>query len=173
MTMPLLVNRIKNWICEDGEAGNTGETQEYSGHEERDTQRHNIEYVDADYAATKRNAKYKSNVFDFQAAQPQIQAPDGQYIVITAPQNMEEASYICELVKNGKACIVNLENIPEGLSQRIADFIGGASHMARGDIQKVTGDIFVFAPFTTKISKDLHDELREKTQKRGLAYKRV
>lgn len=82
-------------------------------------------------------------------------------IVVHEPLSYDEAPGIIDDLKSRKTVIVNLEQLEAGTKKQIFDFINGGLYAMEGNIQKVTKDIFVFAPNTVEID-GLKDELKNK-----------
>lgn len=110
---------------------------------------------DLDYVGANKKSK-NSNVINFQNAQN-----DGQsQLVITHPTDVQDATVICNHVRNNKGCVVNLEGVDRANAQRIADFLGGVSFALNGEIERVSNEIFIIAPASMHISADLKEELK-------------
>lgn len=83
-------------------------------------------------------------------------------VVIMKPEAFEDAQDICEHLKNKKPTIVNLEDIEKESAQRIVDFLCGAVYALDGNIQKVSNNILVIAPYNVDIMGDFKDEFKNK-----------
>ena len=82
-------------------------------------------------------------------------------IVVHEPLSYDEAPSIIDDLKSRKTVIVNLEQLDNGIKKQIFDFINGGLYAMEGNIQKVTKDIFIFAPSNVEID-GLKDELKNK-----------
>ncbi len=84
-------------------------------------------------------------------------------MVIMQPTGFEQSEEICDLLKEKKSIIVNLEYVNKDVARRIVDFLSGAVHALDGHIQKVSNSIFLIAPVNYDISSDLaREELKNK-----------
>ncbi|NTV89712.1 MAG: cell division protein SepF [Clostridiales bacterium] len=83
-------------------------------------------------------------------------------VIITQPENLEDARDICDHLKNKKTVVVNLEDITKEMAQRIVDFLSGSIYALDGDIQKVSAGIFVIAPNNVDLMGEFKDELKSK-----------
>jgi len=83
-------------------------------------------------------------------------------VVIMQPENIDDAQDVCDHLKNKKPVVVNLEELEKEAAQRIVDFLSGAVYALDGNIQKVSGSIFLIAPYNVDIMGDFKDELRNK-----------
>ena len=84
-------------------------------------------------------------------------------MVISQPTNFEQSETICDLLKEKKSVIVNLEYVNKDVARRIVDVISGAVHALDGHIQKVSNSIFLIAPYNYEITNDLaREEIKNK-----------
>lgn len=84
-------------------------------------------------------------------------------MVISQPTTFEQSETICDLLKEKKSVIVNLEYVNKDVARRIVDVISGAVHALDGHIQKVSNSIFLIAPYNYEITSDLaREEIRNK-----------
>ncbi len=82
-------------------------------------------------------------------------------IIVHEPLSYDEAPTIIDDLKTRKTVIVNLEQLDNSIKRQIFDFISGGLYALEGNIQKVTKDIFIFAPSNVEID-GLRDELKSK-----------
>ena len=93
-------------------------------------------------------------------AMPQVQQIK---MVISQPTTFEQAENICDLLKEKKAVIVNLEYVNKDVARRIVDVVSGAVHSLDGHIQKVSNSIFLIAPSTYDITNEMaREEIKNK-----------
>ena len=91
---------------------------------------------------------------------PQIQQVK---MVISQPTSFEQSEGICDLLKEKKSIIVNLEYVNKDVARRIIDVISGAVHALDGHIQKVSNSIFLIAPYNYDITNDMaREEIKNK-----------
>ena len=88
-------------------------------------------------------------------------------MVVMQPTVFENAEEICDLLKNKKSIIINLEYVNKDVARRIIDVISGAVHVLDGHMQKVSNSIFLIAPYNYDISTDLKEETKGKFQFRA------
>ncbi len=81
-------------------------------------------------------------------------------MVITQPTDFEEAERICDLLREKKSIIINLEYVNKDVARRIIDVISGAVHVLDGEMQKISNSIFVVAPYNYEISNNLKEEAK-------------
>ena len=93
---------------------------------------------------------------------PQTQA-NAIKMVISQPTTFEQSETICDLLKEKKSIIVNLEYVNKDVARRIIDVISGAVHALDGHIQKVSNSIFLIAPYNYDITNDMaREEIKNK-----------
>ena len=93
-------------------------------------------------------------------AMPQVQQVK---MVISQPTTFEQAATICDLLKQKKSVIVNLEYVNKDVARRIVDVISGAVHALDGHMQKISNSIVLIAPFNYDIENEIaRDEIKSK-----------
>ena len=91
---------------------------------------------------------------------PQVQQVK---MVISQPTTFDQAASICDLLKQKKSVIVNLEYVNKDVARRIIDVISGAVHALDGHIQKISNSIVLIAPFNYDIENEMaRDEIKNK-----------
>ena len=83
-------------------------------------------------------------------------------VVVVSPDSFEEARDIADHLKQKKPVVINLESVEKDVARRIVDFLSGAVYASDGNIQKISGGIFLIAPYNVGIMGDFKDELRNK-----------
>lgn len=82
-------------------------------------------------------------------------------VIVHEPLSYDEAPLIINDLRKRKTVVVNLEQLQSDVKRQIFDFLNGGIYALDGNIQKVTEDIFVFAPNHVAID-GLKDELKSK-----------
>lgn len=83
-------------------------------------------------------------------------------MVIMQPTNFDQSEEICDLLKEKKSIIINLEYVNKDVARRIIDVVSGAAHALDGHMQKVSSSIFLVAPYNYDISSDAKEESKGK-----------
>ena len=94
-----------------------------------------------------------------------VNMPQSEQIkmVISQPTTFEQSEAICDLLKEKKSVIVNLEYVNKDAARRIVDVISGAVHALDGHIQKVSNSIFLIAPYNYDITNEMaREEIKNK-----------
>ena len=143
-----IMNKVWNIFGMDPQ-GDENENEEYENNEEEYNQDDEIEDR---RIWGRRNTKI-------------VSLPQAQQIkmVISQPTSFEQSEGICDLLKEKKSIIVNLEYVNKDVARRIIDVISGAVHALDGHIQKVSNSIFLIAPFNYDITNDMaREEIKNK-----------
>ena len=83
-------------------------------------------------------------------------------MVITQPTTFEQAEEICDLLKEKKSVIINLEYVNKDVARRIIDVVSGAVHALDGHMQKISNSIFLIAPYNYDIATDSKEDVKSK-----------
>ena len=87
----------------------------------------------------------------------------GLELIIRQPSRFEDSQEICDLLKQDRAIIVNLENVEPELGQKMMDFISGAIYALDAKIHQISGAIFCISPAKVDISGDYFAMISETT----------
>ena len=89
-----------------------------------------------------------------------VNMPQTQQVkmVICQPTTFEQSESICNLLKEKKSIIVNLEYVNKDVARRIVDVVSGAVHALDGNLQKVSNSIFLVAPYNYDITNEMERE---------------
>ena len=94
-----------------------------------------------------------------------VNMPQTQQVkmVICQPTTFEQSENICNLLKEKKSIIVNLEYVNKDIARRIVDVVSGAVHALDGNWQKVSNSIFLVAPYNYDITNEMaREEIKNK-----------
>lgn len=83
-------------------------------------------------------------------------------VVVVQPESFEDSKEIADHLKTKKPIVVNLEKIDQEVAKKIINFLSGAVYALDGNIQKISGAIFLIVPYNMGIMGDFKDELRDK-----------
>lgn len=75
-----------------------------------------------------------------------------QEIVVFQPGTFNDAQQAAEHIKARKTVIINMRRTDKELGKRIIDFLSGISYAVDGNVQKITDNIFLFAPAHIEIN---------------------
>ena len=98
-----------------------------------------------------------------QPVQMRSAAASGLELIIRQPSRFEDSQEICDLLKQERAVIVNLENVDPELAQKMMDFISGAIYALDAKIHQISGAIFCISPARVDISGDYFTMISETT----------
>ncbi len=83
-------------------------------------------------------------------------------MVIMQPTSFEQSEDICDLLKEKKSIIINLEYVNKDVARRIIDVVSGAAHALDGHMQKISSSIFLVAPYNYDITSETKEETKSK-----------
>ena len=79
-------------------------------------------------------------------------------MLVIEPRSFDECTKLVDNLKSRKPVIINLEKVETDLARKMFDFMSGATYALNGNVQRVTSNIFIFAPanvdIAAKINKD-------------------
>jgi cell division inhibitor SepF len=144
-----LVSKLKNWVT-----GDPFEDDVYQMDEEFDAN-------GAAYAAAPRG-KMDSMEMGAQSAKKAkrnlkvLDHPSAQMaqVVVIEPRAFEDALEIIDHLRVKKSVILNLHLLDTAQSQRVVDFLSGATHAIDGNQQRIGDGVFIFTPNNVLISSE-------------------
>jgi len=78
----------------------------------------------------------------------------GYEVKVIEPRSFEESLEIVNNLREGRSVILNLHLLDAEQSQRIVDFLSGATHAIDGHQQKIGDGVFIFTPRNVAISSE-------------------
>ena len=90
-------------------------------------------------------------------------ASAGLELIIRQPTSFNDSQEICDLLKQDRAIIINLEKVEPELAQKMMDFISGAIYALDAKIHQISGYIFCISPEKVDISGDYFSMISETT----------
>lgn len=81
-------------------------------------------------------------------------------VCMFTPNSLEDAAEVVLQIKDRNIVVVNLENVEYEVSQRISDFLCGASYALEGNIQLISDKIMIIAPVNVEMTGELRDKLQ-------------
>ncbi len=101
----------------------------------------------------KKQAVKRGNVVRFHPPE------DNYKLVVSKPTGFSEVEDTAGHLKGKKPVVVNLENLDTTEARRTVDFLSGVVFALNGTSQKISNQIFVFAPSGVSLSSDLKSRL--------------
>ncbi|MBQ8038811.1 MAG: cell division protein SepF [Lachnospiraceae bacterium] len=98
-----------------------------------------------------------------QPVQMRSASSSGLELIIRQPVTFDDSQEICDLLKQDRAIIVNLEKVDRELAQKMMDFISGAIYALDAKIHQISGCIFCISPAKVDISGDYFAMISETT----------
>ena len=90
--------------------------------------------------STVKTNKEITNVIEHPTLTPQSE------VVVIEPRSFDEALDIIEELRCRRSCVLNLQYLDAEQSQRVVDFLSGATHALDGHQQRIGQGVFIFAP---------------------------
>lgn len=94
---------------------------------------------------------------------PLRSASQGLEVSIMKPTNFDDSKEICDMLKEERAIIINLEGLEAEQAQRMMDFISGAIYALDAKIHQISGYVFCISPAKVDISGDYINMISEST----------
>lgn len=82
-------------------------------------------------------------------------------MVVIEPKHFDECSKLVDNLKARKPVIINLEKVETDLARKMFDFLSGATYALSGNVQRVTQNIYIFAPANVDIAAQLNRDATE------------
>ncbi len=73
-------------------------------------------------------------------------------MIVIEPKSFDECPRLVDSLKGKKPVIINLEKVESETARKIFDFLSGATYALSGNVQKVSANIFLFAPENVDIT---------------------
>lgn len=80
-------------------------------------------------------------------------------VIISKPTIFEDATDICDDLKNRKIVVVNTTGLESKTAQRLLDFMGGASYALGGELQEIEKGVYILSPSNVEVTSELKNEL--------------
>lgn len=75
-------------------------------------------------------------------------------VMVVEPKTFEESLDVVNNLRDRKSIILNLHLLDEEQSQRVVDFVSGATHAIDGNQQRIGEGVFIFTPHNICISAE-------------------
>ena len=83
----------------------------------------------------------------------------GMEVCVIKPTSFDDSREITETLLSNRTVVLNFEGLDMDVAQRIIDFTSGSCFAIGGNLQKVSGSIFLVTPRNVDISGDFQDIL--------------
>ncbi len=143
------MHKIKNWV-----SGDPFEDEIFNYEEEFEPESRAYRPVRDEYEAAQEPKKPKKNLKVL--GHPSSQT---QQVVVIEPRAFEEALEIIEHLREKKSVLLNLHLLDTSQSQRVVDFLSGATHAIEGNQQRIGDGVFMFTPSNVVITSEHHREV--------------
>jgi cell division inhibitor SepF len=139
-----LLSKLKNWV-----SGDPFEEDVYGAEEEFDyrTSGGHAEAQAVELSDESKKVRKSLRVVDHPTSQK-------TQVVVLEPRAFEEALEIIEHLRTKKSVILNLHLLDTAQSQRVVDFLSGATHAIDGNQQRIGDGVFIFTPNNVSIRSE-------------------
>lgn len=143
-----LMHKLKNWVSGDPyDEDMLDYMDEYeldNGHGGGNNYAHPMTMTD--YEPEKKSAPRKNlKVIDHPNSNLQ------QHVIVLEPKAFEDALDMIEHLRSRKSVLLNLHMLDMSQSQRVVDFLSGATHAIEGHQQRIGDGVFMFTPANVMI----------------------
>ncbi|MGL4774698.1 MAG: cell division protein SepF [Clostridium sp.] len=83
-------------------------------------------------------------------------------VTITKPNAYEDATEICDALKNRRIVVVNTTAMDIKLAQRLLDFISGSCYALGGELGQIEKGVYILSPSNVEVTNELKHELSSK-----------
>ncbi len=101
-----------------------------------------------------------------------IKSGSGMEVCVIKPTHYENTKDIIDTLLEGKAVVLNLEGMKLDLAQRIVDSVSGGCYAIQGNLQKISGYIYLVTPHSVDITGDFQDMVSESSSYSSTSYSR-
>lgn len=126
--------------------------EEYDDYEDEEYAKELVDEEDGEPVITnKKNSKVVN-----------IHTSSATKVTITKPVDYEEATEICEALKNRRIVLVNTTVLELKIAQRLLDFISGSCYALGGELQQIERGVYLLSPSNVEVTNELKNELSSK-----------
>ena len=89
-----------------------------------------------------------------------------QEVILFRPTSFGDTSAAADHLRNGKAVVLNLEEVDRAMSRRVVDILSGCVYALEGDVTKIAKSAYLFYPKNMDVSgtlESLQEELESYT----------
>ena len=119
-------------------------------------------YDDAEYEDEEDDENTNKGLFGIKSNKKVQPMNSAVKMVILQPTKIEQATEVCDLLRDRKSVIMNLEFLNKDVARRMIDMVSGAAHVLDGHMEKISNSICLVAPFNYDIKMDEFNETRTK-----------
>lgn len=83
---------------------------------------------------------------------------EGSKLILVEPRAYSESQQIADHLKQRHTVVVNMKRVTNDQAKRIVDFLSGTIYAIGGDLQKLSGGIFLCAPNNMSIQGKMTEE---------------
>ena len=145
-----ILNRLKTWV-----SGDPFDEDIYQMEDEMEFRAYNPHHEpEPDMMDLQDNRKNRKQLKVVDHPNQQLKTQ----VVVIEPRAFEEALEIIEHLRSRRSVILNLHLLDTAQSQRVVDFLSGATHAIDGHQQRIGDGVFIFTPNNVSIRSDAEQQ---------------
>ena len=83
-------------------------------------------------------------------------------VIISKPMAYDDATEICDALKNRKIVVINTSSLENKVAQRLLDFVSGSCYALSGELQEIERGVYLLSPSNVEVTNELKTELSSK-----------
>lgn len=91
-----------------------------------------------------------------------IHSTSSAKVSIVKPSTYDEATEICDALKNRRIVVINTSGLENKLAQRLLDFVSGACYALGGELQEIEKGVYLLSPSNVEVTSELRNEISSK-----------
>lgn len=135
--------------------GLLGMDDEYDEYDEIEEDKKEIHEPEEELKTINFNTKKSNKVVNIHSA-------GNAKVSIIKPKEYDEATNICDDLRNRKIVVVNTNDIDHQTGQRLLDFLGGATYALDAELQQIDKGVYILTPSNVDVDNTFKDELTNK-----------
>lgn len=88
-------------------------------------------------------------------AGPYLLASKHLNILVRVPTQFADVKDYADALMAGDTVLVSYDSLEPLMRQRVSDYLNGVSYIIGATVEKVTGELMIYAPSTTSVSKEM------------------
>lgn len=83
-------------------------------------------------------------------------------VIISKPMQYDDATEICEALKNRKIVVINTSSLENRIAQRLLDFVSGSCYALGGELSEIEKGVYLLSPSNVEVTNELKHEISSK-----------
>lgn len=91
-----------------------------------------------------------------------IHTSSSSKVIISKPLQYDDATEICEALKNRKIVVINTSSLENRIAQRLLDFVSGSCYALGGELCEIEKGVYLLSPSNVEVTNELRNEISSK-----------